>query len=799
MRYAGRSILGILAGLILSSDRPLNARQDTPAGVEFFEKKVRPILTQRCYSCHSAQARKLKARLYLDTREGVRKGGTSGRSIIPGKPGGSLLIRAVRYTDENLQMPPKGKLSAAEIKTLEEWVDMGAPDPRKGGPAAGAVGSKPFWSFVRPKAHPAPKVKNASWPRTDIDRFILTRLEAKGLTPVGDADRYTLIRRVYFDLVGLPPSPEEIDAFVKDKASDACEKVVKRLLASPRFGERWGRHWLDVARFAESSGLEFNFTYPHAWPYRDYVIDSFNADKRYDRFVREQIAGDLLEGKGDDRIVATAFLAFGPKRHNAGSTEFRADMVDDQIDAISKSILGLTVSCARCHDHKFDPIPSKDYYALAGIFYSTETLFGTIKQKYSRWPTDVIPVGPDAKKREAAFKAHGRKVSDLTKKLGAKKAALKKAGKDAKKAAPLKKEVAKLEAGLKALKKNAPRKPHYSIAVREGRKPADVKINVRGDPRQKGAVARRGFLGAISVDGALKIDPKKSGRRALAEWLAHEQNPLTARVMVNRIWAHLFGRGIVETLNNFGALGKRPTHPELLDTLAVEFMRDGWSVKKAIRKIVLSRAYQLGGGSRSENLAADPDNRLNWRMEPRRLEAEALRDAILAVSGKLDLKRPEGSTVTGLGDTLVRGIALEKLQPPSTKRSVYLPVIRDYLPEIFQLFDFPDPSLVSGKRASTTVPTQALYFRNSAFVREQTAHAARRLLGMKGLDDAGRVDRAYLAVLARRPSAGERRDALDYIAFASKAEKKDGRTKAWAGLVQALFSTAEFRYLVDVN
>ena len=802
MRVFGPVSLGLVLGACLLGGPPLSARQESGPGIEFFEKKIRPILVDRCYSCHSAKADKLKGKLHLDSRDGLRKGGKSGKSILPGKPDQSLLIKAIRYRDKNLQMPPKKKLPAAEIMALEKWVAMGAPDPRQGGSVATAGSGQSFWSFVPPRVHPVPKVKDTKWPKTGIDRFILANLEAKGLGPVKDTDRYTLIRRVTFDLVGLPPTPKEVDAFVKDTSTGAFEKVVERLLDSPRFGERWARHWLDVARYAESSGLEFNFTYPHAWPYRDYVIDSFNADKPYNRFVQEQIAGDLLKGEGQDRIIATAFLAFGPKRHNAGSTDFTADMVDDQIEVISKAILGLTVTCARCHDHKFDPIPSRDYYALAGIFYSTETLFGTIKQKYSRWPTEVIPLGPDAKKREDAAKAHDKKVADATKTLNDKKSATKKIQKNKKekaKADALKKEITRLEARLRDLRKKAPKRPHYTMAVRENKKLTDAKIHLRGNPSQLGEIVPRGFLQAVEVKNGPKVDRKASGRRQLAEWLSHPGNPLAARVMVNRIWSHLFGRGIVETVNNFGALGKRPVLPELLDTLAVEFVKDGWSIKKAIRKIVLSRAYQLSGTDDARALKIDPDNRLFWRMRARRLEAETLRDAILAVSGQLDLDRPESSTVTGLGDKLARDIALEKLQPSSRKRSIYLPIVRDYLPEIFQLFDFPDPSLVSGRRATTTVPPQALYLRNSGFVTEQASHGAKRLLAEKELDDFARVDQAYLLALSRRPVSEERRDALDFVKFARKAEKGDVEVKAWAGLVQALFASAEFRYLIDRN
>jgi hypothetical protein len=788
---------------------PASAEQ--PDKIEFFEKNVRPVLAKRCYECHSAKAKKLKANLYLDSRDGARRGGTSGHVLHPGQPDQSLLIKAIRYGDKDLQMPPKGKLDPKEIAALEKWVAMGAPDPRSEKPPSRHTG-KPLWSLTPPRAHPAPAVKQKEWTKSGIDRFILARLEAKGLKPVGNADRYTLIRRLYFDLIGLPPSPADIEAFAADSSPNSFERMVDRLLASPRFGERWARHWFDVARFAESSGQEFNFTYPHAWPYRDYVIDAFNADKPYNRFIQEQIAGDLLEGNDVAKTIATAFLAFGPKRHNAGRIDFVADMVDDQIDVIGRSILGLTVTCARCHDHKFDPIPSKDYYALAGIFYSTDTLFGTIQQKYSRWPTDLVPFGPNSKKLHDAVLAHRKKIDDLNKSLKESQAAQKKITKDKDKdkdkskdkdkdpkpkSDELAKKIADLEKKIKDLKAKAPKAPTYTIAVRDSKKPVDVKINIRGNPNQLGDSVPRSFIRAIEVKGTPAVDQKTSGRRQLAEWLSHRQNPLTARVMVNRIWAKLFGRGLVGTVDNFGVLGKRPTHPELLDTLAVQFMEEGWSIKKTIRKMVLSQTYQMAGTDNKAGLQIDPDNQWLWRAPTRRLEAEVLRDAILSTSGQLDLQRPKGSSVTGLGDTLVRGIALTKLQPPSNKRSVYLPVVRDYLPEIFQLFDFPDPSLVTGKRSATTVPAQALYLRNSEFATEQANLSAKRLLEIHGLDDAGRLHKAYLLTFSRPPTDLERDEALKHVNAIIQAGGKDSRTKAWASLMQALFNGAEFRYLVD--
>lgn len=705
------------------------------------------------------------------------------------------------------------------------------------------------WAFQPPQATVVPVVGKADWPQSLIDSFILSKLEKVGLTPVGDAGRATLVRRLYFDLVGLPPTPDQVRAFVDDAAPNAVPKLVDQLLASPRFGERWGRHWLDVVRFAESSGKEFNFSYPHAWPYRDYVIDALNADKRYDQFIREQVAGDLLPAAPDesakdkeDRLVATSLLSFGTKRHNSGGMAYRMEIVDDQIDVTTRAFLAITVSCAKCHDHKFDPIPTKDYYSMAGIFLSTEALYGTIKQKYSNNPTDLLPLGLKGAELHAAAEAYEKKIDAVKKTRDEKKAQLTKA-EEAKKnpptkeiakaevAAPeakslpptevevpentakseetpeaviarLKAEIVPLEAAVSELEKNRPPRPPYAMSARDRAEPADTNIAIRGDLGQPGELAPRGFLSAIPIPRVPALDPKQSGRLQLAHWLASRDNPLPARVMVNRVWHHLFGRGLVESVDNFGAIGTPPSHPELLDTLAVEFMNEGWSIKQTIRKIVLSRTYQLSCATDERNEKIDPENRLLWRSLPRRLPAEAIRDAILVVSGQLEVEPPVGSTVTGLGDQLVRGVDTEKLQPPSNHRSVYLPVIRDYAPEMFDCFDFPSSSLVSGKRAVTEVPSQALFLRNSKFVAEQASHAAKRLLADSAAnDDAGRIDLAIRWVFSRAATAEEQEGALALLALTRNTEEEMGSRdeRAWSTLFLSLFSTAEFRYLVDIE
>ena len=848
--------------------QPAQLSADETRGRELFDKQILPVLVKHCYECHSKDSETIEAGLELDSPAGLLRGGDSGPIFKAHQTDGSILLKMLRHHEDVSAMPPEKRLPDEVIAAFEEWIRLGAPDTRKD---TGRTAkderlerTRGHWAFQPVKPVEAPTVKDAGWARDPaIDNFVLDQLEAKGLKPVADANRQTLVRRIYFDLIGLPPSPEDVDAFLADNSPKALENLVDRLLASPQFGERWGRHWLDVVRFAESSGMEFNFTYPHAWPYRDYVIDSFNADKPFDVFLREQIAGDLLPTPENEspeafqaRHVATSLLAFGPKRHNSSGTSFQVDIASDQIEVITKATLALTVSCSKCHDHKFDPIPMTDYYALAGIFRSTEPLYGTIKQKYSNTPTDLLPIGQDAQTRHDAAEAHDRKIADAEKPLAAKREELKKAAEAEKVAteaktaaeatlaaitarqsetkaddaatnsaeldtaktevdsatakltkattlaASLKDEVAKQEAALEDLKKNRPSRPQYAMTVRDRTKPADAKLALRGDFRSPGDVVPRGFLSAVIVPDAPAVDPARSGRLELARWITSPDNPLTARVMVNRIWHHLFGRGIVPTVDNFGLIGKPPTHPQLLDTLTQRFIDEGWSVKRLTRAMVLSRTYGLSSQIDPRNREIDPDNRLLWRASPRRLEAEAIRDAVLAVSGQLDLQRTTGSSVTGLGDKLVRGIGPEKIQPPSNHRSVYLPVVRDYIPELFDLFDFPSPSLVSGRRSVTNVPSQALYLRNSAFVAEHAKHAATRLLAAKDVtDDGARVALAMRWALGRLPTDVEQTAAIQLINDIRKAtaHNESKEADAWSAWFLTLFTAAEFRYLVDIE
>jgi hypothetical protein len=725
-----RSSLPLLLAVLAPAVAP--AAGTDPAGIEFFEKKIRPVLATHCYGCHSNSAPAVKSLLKLDSREAILKGGSRGPAVVPGKPADSPLLKALRQ--QGPKMPPKGPLPDAVVADFEKWVALGAPAP-----AAAPMGKSAeakLWSLVPPRKPALPEVEDTAWPLTDADRFILARLEAEGVRPAGDAEPAALLRRVTFDLTGLPPTPEEVDAFLKAPSPAAYEKVVDRLLASPAFGERWGRHWLDVARYAESNGNADNVPFPHAWRYRDYVIDAFNKDKPYDRFVVEQLAGDLLPATGakqrDEHLVATGFLALMSKPRAQNNPNYQMDLVADQIEVTGTALLGMTIGCARCHDHKYDPVTTREYYALAGVFTSSDLLVGEAGKK-------------------GGMKKAGRGTGDLHDL----------SGDDA-----------------------------FAMGIREGT-PGDCAICVRGESTDRGPAVPRGVPAALAGPTPPKMPTRQSGRLELARWIASPSHPLTARVMANRVWQHLFGRGIVPTVDNFGTLGEQPTHPELLDHLATRFAADGWSVKKLIRSLVLSRTYRLGSGEVAAR-EKDPDNLLFGRAGTRRLEAEALRDAVLAASGQLDLTRPAGSTATFGGNK-----KSPALQRDHRHRSIYLPAVRGSEPESMALFDAADPSLVTGARDVTTVPAQSLYLLNGPFVVAQSRHTARRVLDGAG-SEADRAGLAWRLILSRPPSEAERDRATKFVAettAALRGREKDVESAAWAALCQALFASAEFRYL----
>lgn len=659
-------------------------------------------------------------------------------------------------------------------------------------PPAGA-GAR-HWAFDPPGQLEVPAVRDQAWPRSPIDRFILAGLEARGLPPARPADRRTLIRRATFDLTGLPPTPDEIDAFLADQSPDAFAKVVDRLLASPAYGERWGRHWLDVARYADSNGLDENVAHGNAWRYRDYVVASFNADKPFDQFLLEQIAGDLLptndQTSRHERLIATGFLAIGPKvLAEPDEKKMEMDIVDEQVDTLGRAVMGLTLGCARCHDHKFDPVSMEDYYGLAGIFQSTRTMESF--KKVARWHEHSL-----ASADELARKAdHDRRVAELKaeiKALGEKEKAAKP---DEAKPSP---EAANRRAELAALEKSAPELPS-TMGVAEA-KAGDAALLRRGNPLAPGDVIPRRFPAVLAREGEQPFPAGQSGRLELARWLTRPDHPLTARVMVNRIWRWHFGQGIVRSTDNFGLLGERPSHPELLDWLARRFVADGWSVKAMHRLVLLSATYQMSAQRDARAAETDPDNRLFARANVRRLEAEAIRDSALAVAGLLD--RTAGGPA--LAHVKNRGYLFDHTSKDETtygsrRRSVYLPVIRNHLYDVFQLFDATDATVSNGDRATTTVATQALFALNSDLMMDASERLADRLLDRADLDDAGRVRLLYLTAYSRQP--GERELERGKAALAGfeeelrNAEPESRRSRAWALYCHVVLAANEFVFL----
>lgn len=777
---------------------PLSVGQDS-AGIEFFEKKIRPVLAQQCYKCHSASAAKLKAGLLLDSRDAMLKGGESGPSLVPGKPAQSLLIKAIQWNDKDLQMP-KEKLADGVIADFVAWVQMGAPWPKEPARTASADGyaatydtlRKELWSW-QPISNPAvPQIKDDKWSRDDIDRFVLAKLTEKELKPSPEADKLSLLRRVTFDLTGLPPTPDEIDAFLRDNSPTAFERVVDRLLASRHFGERWGRHWLDVARYAESSGMTRNLIYFYAWRYRDYVIESFNSDKPYNRFIREQIAGDLLPAKNDaekDRnLIATSFLCIGPRDYNERNPrQFLMNSVDEQIDTVGRAVLATTIACARCHDHKFDPIPTAQYYSLAGIFASSDEQTGLQRRRGAQF---------NQFNEDELIKLSGYTPAEKGKVLSDDE--LRDAARDS-----FRKLFVTSRFGSSADKPASTPPKHLAMGVVDAPRPGDINILVRGELDQPGERVARGFLSIPCMESGPVISANESGRLELAIWLTRKDNPLTARVMANRIWQHLFGFGLVRSVDNFGTTGEKPSHPQLLDHLASRFMENGWSVKKLIRSIVLSSTYQQAATFDRAKYNVDPDNHYLWRMNQRRLEAEAIRDTMLSASGKLVTAAPVGSVVLDLPPIEIRTGRLNpsEMLANSACRSVYLPIFRNATPDVLEVFDFADATQVTGARDVTTVAPQALYMLNNSFVANQAQAMAIRLINQGGKTDAAKVDQAYKLALGRLPYNSERDRALSFVnsyfkeAIRNSTTENKAKLDAWSSFCQALFASAEFRYL----
>jgi len=945
--------IGAVSAFALDSSDPEHA---------FFESRIRPIFAENCVKCHGPE--KQKGGLRLDYKGGWETGGDSGPALVPGNLAESRMIRAVHYEDADFQMPPKSKLSARQIADLEEWIAIGAPDPRTDHPknlvrkkqsGLSVEEGRKFWSFQPPAKPTPPSAGLSDATLSAIDRFIQAKQAEAGLNPTTPASKTDLVRRAYFTLIGLPPNPEQIDAFLSDERPDAFARLVDELLQSPHFGERWGRHWLDVARFAESSGGGRTLLFKDAWRYRDYVIESFNADTPFDQFIKEQLAGDLLPYdtpiQRSRQLTATAFLALGPTNYEQQDKQLlRYDVIDEQIDTVGKAFLGMTLGCARCHDHKFDPVPTADYYALAGIFKSTRTLFN-YTDNVARWVDTHLPLEGEAAEELAATLAANAAIKphlDLKKSelyvlsqstveapipglpkqprqfpgivLDDRSAAIQgdwlfsqfsqnylgegylhdansdkgtksltfettipvggryevrlayshlknrstrtpvtiehaqgettvlvnqrkppseygrfqslgtfefsqgtpssvristektdgyvvvdavqwflveddaqwESAERTEYLAALKDEIKSLESELKPITKKLKARP-IAMSVKEDPEPNDSAIRIRGIQSRKGKTVPRGFLQVATFDGAPTIPETTSGRAQLAEWIASPQNPLTSRVIVNRIWAWLFGKGIVRSVDNLGTTGERPSHPELLDYLAHEFQENGWSIKSMIRQIVLSETWQRTTQPSSEALEKDPSNRLLTHYPKRRLDAEQLRDAILAANGQLDLTLL-GPNIAGASEINANSTAAQTTEYnytfEDTRRSVYTPAFRVNRHELFELFDFGNANFSIGQRNTSTVALQALYMLNNPFVIEQSRYAAEKLLRDVRKPEK-RIDAAFQTTLGRRPTDRERALVTGFLKDGLSSES----VEEWASIYQSLFGTIDFRYL----
>ncbi len=917
--------------------------------IRFFETKIRPVLVKQCYSCHSvaaAKANKLKGGLRVDSRAALLLGGESGPAIIPGDGEKSLLLEAIRY--DSLQMPPDGKLADSVLADFTRWIERGAADPRmEDKPVARqqidiATGRR-HWAYMPlsktiPSALAGPSAKPphpaTRLSRGPIDAFVLAQLAEQALPSAPEAEKAILLRRVYFDLIGLPPAPEEIDEFLAEESPDAYERLVDRLLASPHFGERWGRHWLSVARFAESVTLR-GFLFPEAWRYRDYVIDVFNGDRPFDQFVSEQIAGDLLPAESlaaeQRQRIATTFLTLGNTNlEEQDKRQLRMDVVDEQLDAIGKGFLAQTLGCARCHDHKFDPISTRDYYALAGILANAKTLEHANVSKWLELPLPLDPtVEAEFLRQETAIADVQKQIAAVQQQIGTKDAVAvkdlpgivvddrqakfvgdwerstsvkpyigenylhdknagkgdktatflpelakagryevrlaytpgdnrcdavpvtvmsadgektvvvnqrqrppldnlfvslgqyrfelngqgfvivategttghvivdavqflpldespppaatpqKSAGDDPEEPQRLVDDLKALQQELKRLQTTGPKRPRF-MSVTEEAKIEDLRVHIRGTVHNLGEPVPRGFLQVVEISGTPTPNERQSGRLELGQWLTHRDNPLTPRVFANRVWHWLFHAGLSRTPDNFGMTGAPPSHPELLDYLAARFLEQDWHIKPLVRDVVLSRTYRLSSaGPATEK---DPENRWLSHQNRRRLDAEGLLDAILTVSGR---RNDEIG-----GNTIRSGVADDYSYPQgSDRRAVYWPVLRNSLPEIFEVFDFADPSTPTGTRNASTVAPQALYFLNDDNVAEAARTAAERLLAEPLPDDAARIQQAYRRILGRSPTQRERELLLEFLSA------QPSSVSAWTSVVQSLFATVDFRYV----
>jgi len=751
-----RTSLIFMGASLLATAAHATGSAISPADLQFFESRIRPVLTEQCYKCHSHTADKIKGGLLLDSRDALLNGGSSGPIIVPGKPDDSVLIQALRYTDADLRMPPEehgGKLTDQQIADFTEWVRRGAPDPRvplalAGGKSYGGVG-KNHWAFQPVQKPAVPAVRAAAWVQSPVDNFVLARLEAAGLAPSPLADKRTLIRRATFDLIGLPPTEPEIQRFLADDSPAAFAKVVDRLLASPAYGERWARYWMDVARYSDTKGdapRRDDPRFPHAWTYRDYLIEAFNTDKPFNQFITEQLAADRLVNDAvaqakaarqapptDQHILAAlGFLTLG-NQHDGR----RNDIIDDRIDVTTKAFLGLTVSCARCHDHKFDPIPTKDYYSLYGVFANTVEPRSVMEAPTL---TTQVPVTPElndymAKGHELQGKADTLRQDFLEFRRSRTR--------DADKRRQLVRAEAVLQREIGNLEMNHPGAPARAVALTDVANPKDYPVLLRGEVQNEGDIVPRRFLEILSADPKKRPAwTKGSGRLELAQAIADPKNPMTARVLVNRVWQQHFGTGFIGTPDNLGNMGGPPSHPELLDWLAAKFVADGWSLKQLHRTILLSSTYQQDSAATPAGLAADPGNKLLWHYSLQRFDFEEIYDSLLAIAGTLD-RTVGGRSITPVSDGFGK------------RRALYFLIDRRNPPELLTQFDFPNPDTPSGQRYDTTVPQQALFLMNSPLVVETARKLTHRPEFAAFDRDEDRVTSLYLAIFQRPPTDRE--------------------------------------------
>jgi cytochrome c553 len=820
------------------------------ASSEFFELKIRPVLVGTCFKCHGGD--KVSAGLRIDSREALVAGGDSGPAVVAGDADASLLVRAIARDEDVSAMPPDDPLSPEVAGDFRAWIAAGAPWPVASTTAdqsaeARAFASARHWAF-QPVRAVEPPSDTSGWSRTPIDQFIAAGHRAAGVRPQPPAERRTLVRRVYFDLLGLPPTPDEMSACLADTSPEWFASLVDRLLASPAYGERWGRHWLDVAHYADTAGDNADYPIPEIRHYRDYVIDSFNEDLPFDAFVREQLAGDLLardsltSGQSRERyaarIAATGFLALS-RRYATAPFELWHLTLEDTLDTVGSAFLGLTLRCARCHDHKYDPTTTADYYALYGIFASTQFAYAGSEEFASKSlprsgfvplipPEEVAPLVARhqqqldaARARVAEFEktdplleharqleaqlAYQRQQADAARAATGETAGF---GKLSEQTEELLKSVRKQhEKQLAALQKDVrglekcglPPEVPCAYAVCDG-SPVDVPIQQKGDPAQPGPVAPRGVPKFLEAGEPLTIPPGTSGRLELAEWLTRESNPLVPRVIVNRIWQQHFGRGLVATPSNFGLRGAAPTHPELLDWLAARFVADGWSLKRLHRLILASQTYQMASGYDAECATRDAENATYWRFERRRLDAEALRDAWLATSGRLDPARPGAHPFPPIRDWGWSQHQPFKAAYESNHRTVYLMTQRLQRHPFLALFDGPDTNHTTDVRTVSTVPLQALFALNNPWLTEQAAAFAARLEGAAS-DPAGRISAAYELAFARPPEQEEVATALAFLEQCATelirvgATPEDAEHQRWQSLARLLLCANEFVYV----